>query len=174
MHQAVAQSLVDRLSAFPMRLDALVSGLPDADWRWRPDPKSWAIVEVVGHLLHEERVDFRHRLRLTLESPGEPWPPIDPEASVREERYIEADPADLLSGLERERRDSIAWLRSIAAPDWDVAYVHPRGDLRAGDLLASWTDHDLLHARQIVKRLHQIVLRDAAGYDCRYAGEWTA
>jgi len=46
--------------------------------------------------------------------------------------------------------------------------------IRLIDLLAVWADHDALHARQIIKRRHQMTVRDAAPYSCRYAGEWGA
>ena len=60
------------------RVGALVQGVSDQQARWKPDPDSWSILEVLNHLLDEEREDFRVRLDYTLHRPGEPWPPIDP------------------------------------------------------------------------------------------------
>ena len=58
-------------------------------------------------------------------------------------------------------------------PDWERAHDHPRlGPLRAGDLMASWIAHDLLHIRKIVRVLWEHHGRDTASYDTRYAGEW--
>lgn len=167
--------LIARLESFPVLLDRLAEGFEGDDWRWRPVPSVWAPVEIVAHLLREEREDFRVRLLMTLGSPGEAWPGIDPEGAIRENRDIDADPAVLLREFSAERAASVARLRSLDSPRWDASYTHPViGEIRAGDLLGAWADHDALHARQLVKRTHQMILRDAGPYSCRYAGEWTS
>ncbi|MCB0058173.1 MAG: DinB family protein, partial [Caldilineaceae bacterium] len=56
------------------RIAALVAGVPDEQARWKPDAESWSILEVVNHLLDEEREDFRVRIDYTLHRPGEKWP----------------------------------------------------------------------------------------------------
>lgn len=167
--------LIANLTGFPDLLDALVAGCSHDERRWRPDDGSWSITEILGHLLREEREDFRTRLRLTLESAGTPWPGIDPEGDVARHNDRDANTDGLLDGFRAERADSIVWLRSLGTPDWDAAHEHPTlGILRAGDLLAAWADHDMLHARQLIKRRHQRTQLDAGPYSCRYAGEWTA
>ena len=68
---------------------------------------------------------------------------------------------------------SLEWLRGLSRPDWDAAYTHPKlGVIRAGDLLASWCAHDVLHLRQMA-RWHWRRLQDAAGpFGTGYAGQW--
>lgn len=167
--------LIGRLESFPATLGAIVAGTRGDEWTWKPDPAGWAISEVLGHLLREEREDFRVRLRHTLEGIDGRWPPIDPEGDVAKHADIDADPAAMLSAFRDERADSVAWLRGLDAPDWDASYTHAEfGVFRAGDLLASWADHDALHARQLIKRVHQQIQTEAGPYSCRYAGEWTA
>ena len=56
------------------RVRALVEDIDEVQARWKPDPASWSILEVVCHLLDEEREDFRVRLDITLQRPGETWP----------------------------------------------------------------------------------------------------
>lgn len=167
--------LIDRLAAFPDLLESLVADTADDEWRWKPADGSWAVIEILGHLLREEREDFAVRLRMTLESPGRAWPGIDPEGDVESQRDIDADPAETLGAFRTARAGGVAWLRSLESPDWDAAYEHASlGRIRAGDLLAAWADHDALHARQLVKRRHQRIGINAGAYSCRYAGEWTA
>jgi len=167
--------LIGRLDAFPGILTPIAGAFTTGEWTRRPDDGAWAPVEILGHLLREEREDFRARLRLTLGSPGSAWPGIDPEGAVAEHRDIDLDPAETLAAFRRERAESTAWLRFLDAPDWGAAYQHPViGPIRAGDLLSAWADHDSLHARQLIKRAHQHTLADAGPYSCRYAGEWTA
>jgi hypothetical protein len=128
------------------------------------------------HLADEEVEDFRTRLELTLRDPTLPWPPIDPERSAVERRYNEADQHVVLDRFLTERQQSVSWLKSLPADiNWSANSSHPTaGTLHAGDLLASWAAHDLLHLRQITKRLFQLTLREAGTFETRYAGEWKA
>lgn len=164
-------ALIARLERLPDAAEALVAGLPAADWRWRPADGGWSILEIVGHLVAEEVDDFRTRARLTLEDPGRDWPRLDPEGAVKAGRFQERDPAERLRELRRERGASLAWLRTVAGGPWENVHVHAKPPpLRAGDLLASWAAHDARHLEQIAKRLHGLAARDGAPYDVGYAG----
>ncbi len=69
---------------------SLLSGIIDQEEAKRkPDPGSWSILEVVCHLLDEERLDFKPRLDITLHHPGEKWTPIDPQGWVIAKKYNE-------------------------------------------------------------------------------------
>lgn len=57
---------------------------PVEEISFRPAPDRRSLLEIVHHLLDEEVEDFRRRLRLTLDRPGEPWPFLDPEGRVIE------------------------------------------------------------------------------------------
>lgn len=169
-------SLVISLERFATVLPVLVRDVPASDARWKPPDGAWSILEVLGHLADEEVEDFRTRLELTLRDPTLLWPPIDPERSAVERRYNEADLHVVLDRFLTERQQSISWLKSLPAnTNWSISRSHPTaGTLHAGDLLASWAAHDLLHLRQITKRLFQITQRDAGTFETRYAGEWKA
>jgi hypothetical protein len=169
-----ARRLTDALEHNLPVLLALLEGRSGADAARRPTPHDWSLLEIACHLLDEEREDFRARLRLLLEDPAQPWPPIDPEGWVTARGYAERDLATVLRELEAERRASVAWLRGLGEVDWTVAHEHPvLGPLRAGDLLTSWAAHDALHLRQLARRLHQEVERDAGDFSPDYAGPWT-
>ncbi|MEJ2666086.1 MAG: DinB family protein [Deinococcales bacterium] len=53
----------------------------------------------------------------------------------------------------------------------DLDAVSPSGR-RAGDLLASWVAHDLLHVKQIAKLHYDYWSKIAQPYTVDYAGEW--
>ena len=151
-------------------LAAFFTDAEDDEVRWKPAPERWSMLEVLCHLRDEEKDDFRRRLSLTLEDPTRDWPPIDPEGWARERRYNERDLAESLAGFERERSASLAWLRSLDEPSWDRDHEHPAlGVLRAGDLLASWAAHDVLHIRQITNLRIAYLKLQAAPYSTRYA-----
>jgi hypothetical protein len=161
----------DRLEVNAGVFAALVARVPPEQARWKPEPAKWSVLEVMNHVADEEVEDFRRRLDLTLHQPGEPWPPIDPEGWAKERRYNQRDLDETLQRFLEERRRSVEWLRGLAAPDLERAFQHPKvGHLRAGDLLASWLDHDLIHIRQITRLHHQWLVERARPYGTDYAG----
>jgi hypothetical protein len=166
-------SLIERLDAGAAALAGVTAGLSDSQAAWRPAPDQWSLLEIACHLLDEEREDFRVRLDYTLHRPGEPWPSIDPTGWVRAHDYAGRAFAPTMAAFADERRRSLAWLRGLENPDWDAGYAHPKlGVIRAGDLLASWCAHDVLHLRQMA-RWHWRRLQDSAGpFGTDYAGQW--
>jgi len=130
------------------------------------------ILEVIGHLYDEERLDFRVRLDFMLHRPGEPWPAINPQGWVQEHRYNEEELQELLGGFLAAREDSVRWLRGLLSPNWEAVYEAPFGQIRAGDLLAAWVAHDLLHMRQLVELHWGYLVKEVEPYQVVYAGEW--
>jgi hypothetical protein len=145
----------------------------DAFVRWKPDEKTWSMLEVLGHLLDEEREDFRARIDFTLNRPGEPWPAIRPAEWVTERHYNAQDLSKQIGSWHQERVDSLEFLRAHEHADWMRAAQAPwGGELRAGDLLASWVVHDALHIRQINELYYTWQRRQLAPFDASYAGDW--
>lgn len=168
-------TVIRRLSHSPGVVDALTRDVTEAQARWKPEPDRWSMVEVVAHLADEESRDFRTRLRHLLEHRDGPWPPIDPEAWVVDERYAERALVDEVRRFEEERARSVAWLEALVDADWSSSYEHrSEGTLRAADLLASWLAHDLIHIRQL-NRLHRRYLESVTmpGARLGYAGRWS-
>lgn len=162
--------LIEGLERFPAALTAWLGAVSDADAARRPDGGGWSLVEIVNHLADEEVEDFRARLRSTLEDPGRPWDPIDPEGAVVERGHAARPLQPSLARFAAERRASVAWLRGLVEPRWDNTFEHPRGPLSAGDLLLSWAAHDVLHLRQIASRMHAVVSDALPGASSDYAG----
>jgi hypothetical protein len=150
----------------------LVHSVSDTQARWKPDPSSWSILEVINHLVDEEREDFRARLDLVLHHPEEAWQSIDPERWVTERRYNQRRLDQSCEAFLAAREDSIAWLRELTVPDWAVAYEAPFGRVAAGDIMAAWVAHDLLHLRQLVELHWAYLVAQVGPYSVRYAGAW--
>jgi len=164
------EEIIKRLANNREMVPGLVRGLEEELARWRPESGKWSILEVINHLVDEERDDFRKRLDLTLHQPGAAWPPNDPEAWVRERKYNERDFKNSLENLLSERRKSIAWLKSLGSPRWESAYEHPAfGTISAGDILCSWLAHDFFHARQISNILLEYTRELSAPFSIEYA-----
>jgi hypothetical protein len=153
-------------------IQGLVVGVSPAEARVRPEADAWSILEVVAHLLDEEREDFRPRLDLVLHRPHEVWAPIDPAAWVTARGYNDRELAATLSAFLAERERSLTWLATLTAPDWSREYRATFGPITAGDLAASWAAHDLLHTRQLLELRRARLLALTAPHSTRYAGDW--
>ena len=165
-------SLINQLTHQAEAIGALVQDVPDDQARWKPNPDHWSILEVIHHLYDEEIEDFRAHLDHILYHADQPWPRIDPGGWVTQRRYNQQDPAEMLAKFLAARQESLAWLRSLDAPDWHAAITMPWGALTAGDMLASWAAHDLLHLRQLVELHYAWTQRAVAPHNVAYAGEW--
>ena len=139
---------------------------------WKPTPDKWCMLEVLCHLVDEEREDFRTRVRSVLEDPDQAPPSIDPQGWVSSRKYLDQDFDMKLNEFLEERALSIAWLKSLADPKWENAYQHPKlGPMSAGLFLANWLAHDYIHIRQL-NRLAYEFHQDQSGIDLSYAGNW--
>lgn len=166
------RQIIRQMERSANRIAALVEGVSTEQARWKPDPASWSLLEVVCHLYDEEREDFRQRLDLILHQPGQAWPPIDPRGWVTARGYNQRELGPTLQSFLSERQASLAWLAGLEAADWQAAVPAPFGSIRAGDMLASWAAHDLLHLRQLVELQHAYLLELTAPFDAAYAGPW--
>ena len=167
-----AEPLFVELAGSAELIRALAAGLSTGEARSRPSADAWSVLEVICHLVDEEREEFRRRLDIILHRPGDAWPPIDPVGWITARRYNERDMPDMLERFLSERRQSLGWLRSLTSPHWEAEYPTRFGVMKAGDMLSSWVAHDHLHTRQLVELRRQPLLGLTRPYDVRYAGEW--
>jgi hypothetical protein len=164
------ENLTNRLLRQAEGIRALVHSVSDHQAHWRPDPDSWSILEVINHLVDEEREDFRARLQMMLHHPGETWRPIDPERWVTERSYNDRDLEPSLDAFGTARNESLAWLRGLSSPDWEATYEASFGQISAGDIMAAWVAHDLLHLRQLVELHWKYLETQAQPFGVEYAG----
>ncbi len=147
----------------------LASALTSEQARWKPDPESWSVYEVLLHLIYEERYDFRDYLDHVLHKPNHPLPKHPSFDDVKDERkHLQ----EQLAVFQEERDKSIAWLATLTDPDWHTEISFSWGEISAGELLASWLAHDLLHLRQLVELRYALTMHSSQPYGVRYAGEW--
>ena len=155
-----------------LALTWLVRDMPDELAKWRPDQDSWSVVEVMYHLIDEEREDFRQRLNYLLNMPGEQFPPIDPQNWPEERKYNERDLLTAIKTFINERAKSINWLRNLQTPNWENTTEHPvMGPMTATDMFAAWLRHDHLHLRQLNEIMMAWGEKEFEGRRYQYAGE---
>jgi hypothetical protein len=163
---------INQMSNHAETIRSLALGISAEQARWKPDPESWSILEVINHLYDEERLDFRVRVDTILHHRDQTWPPIDPQGWVTERGYNQRDLAQSVDNFLEERQNSIAWLKGLENPDWQASVKVTFGQFSAGDIFAAWVAHDLLHLRQLVELHWAYLLQAAEPYTVHYAGEW--
>jgi hypothetical protein len=166
------QLMIAQMKENARRIHALAEGVSPEQGGWKPDPAVWSILEVLGHLLDEERLDFRPRLDVILHQPGGSWQPIDPMGWVTAHQYSSLSLPAVLADFQAERRASLEWLAGLGRPDWQTVFQAPFGPITAGDMLSAWAAHDLLHLRQLVELHYAWLSQQAAPFTTRYAGDW--
>jgi hypothetical protein len=150
----------------------LLAGVSREAVLWKPEPTKWCLLEVLCHLVDEEREDFRARLEKILKDPNAHFEPIDPEVWAKERNYIQQDCDRKLREFLNERDKSVSWLQSLSSPQWNNTVLHPSiGPISAAQLLVNWIAHDYLHVRQIV-HLKYHFLQNNTKIDLSYAGKW--
>jgi hypothetical protein len=165
-------SIIAQLENNKATFQGLLKDLPEECYMWKSIPGSWCLLEIVCHLLDEEREDFRTRLRYALDTPELAPPMFDPLVWVTEREYIDQDYNKKLDEFIDERDKSVKWLRSLKTPKWDNAYQHPKlGRLSAHHYISNWLAHDYLHIRQIINNKHGY-LKQVSNNDLEYAGVW--
>ena len=164
---------LSQLAAQAESIRQLCAGVDDTQARWRPDADTWSLLEVINHLADEESEDFRTRLDRILHHPEDPWPPIDPAGWVLQRRYNQRDLGESLRRFSAAREESLEWLRSLGESDLNVSAPAPWGGrIRAGDILAAWVAHDLLHLRQLVELHYAWTAQRMGPWSVAYAGDW--
>lgn len=167
-----SEQLIQQLEASVAIVTGAVSSVTDEQARWKPAPERWSILEVLNHLVDEERDDFRTRLKNVLDDSPKTWDPIDPEGWAVERGYNERELSQTIADFKSERETSLEWLGNLDDPHWDNEYHHPAKAgriIKAGDLLSSWAAHDRIHIRQIAQISLEYVSAISKPYSVRYA-----
>jgi len=166
------QEIINQLSKNQMVFGNLLKEITHTQALWKPDFSSWNLLEVVCHLVDEEKFDFRTRVRLVLEDPEKELPKFNPLHWVREHKYLEQNIGLKTEEFLEERTKSIAWLNSLDHPRWENFYAHRTlGPITALSYLANWLAHDYIHIRQ-VNRLAYEFFEFHSSSNLSYAGKW--
>jgi hypothetical protein len=141
------------LERTPAVLRTLLTGLKD-DWIMNNEgPETFSPYDVVGHLVHGEKTDWRERILMILEQgTSKSFVPFDRFAQFEASKGKSLP--QLLDEFEKLRNESIQWLRSlnISESDLDKKGLHPvLGEVTLRQLLSTWAVHDLTHIAQVTR-----------------------
>jgi hypothetical protein len=152
------------LERTPAVLRALLVGLPERWTTINEGGETWSPYDVVGHLVHGERTDWIPRARIILaQGADRRFTPFDRFAHLNEgtERTLN----QRLDEFVHLRAEGLATLRGwhLTAEQLALTGVHPEfGEVTLGQLLATWTAHDLGHLVQVSRTMAR-QYRDAVG-----------
>lgn len=141
---------IEVLSATPAVIGSMLGGLSE-DWTASGTRKDWGPFDVVGHLINCEYTDWIPRARVIVDQGNNGiFPPFDRYAHFEQSEGKTL--AQLLDEFEAARASSLEVLRSWNLTGLDLLRegIHPDfGRVTLGQLLATWTVHDMTHIRQI-------------------------
>jgi len=165
-------TIIDELHKNHSVFQKLLEGTSQEHYRFKPDSSTWCLLEVLCHLLDEEREDFRARVKHVLEHPELPLQSISPKTWPVERDYLNQNFDTVLHDFLFERQQSVAWLRSLKEPNWNLSITNDAlGTMTAHSFLTNWLAHDYLHIRQI-NRIKYEYLNAKGSADLGYAGNW--
>lgn len=146
----------------------------EEEYHWKKNKEKWSLLEIICHLVDEEKEDFRVRLQNVLETPDMRPPAIDPVGWVTSRDYQLQHFDTKLSEFISERKKSIEWLKTLQHKNWDQGYKYGDfGHVNGHFFINNWAAHDYLHIRQIT-RVHYDYLQSISTVNVSYAGKWVA
>lgn len=141
------------LERTPDILKSLLMNL-SSDWTTKNEGQdTWSPYDVIGHLIHGEKTDWIPRAKIILsQNEDRQFESFDRFAQYKESQGKSL--SQLLDEFETLRTKNLSELQALTISDHDLKRegVHPEfGKVNLGQLLATWTVHDLGHISQITR-----------------------
>jgi hypothetical protein len=164
--------IITELSRNKEIFNALLFGKNRNEYLYKPATDKWCMVEVLCHLVDEEKEDFRTRVEYVLRNPLETLPTFDPTVWPETRNYLGQDFNKKLDEFLTERVKSTDWLKGLVEPKWKNANHHPEAGPRSAEyFLANWLAHDYIHIRQLNRLAFEYLQKDSNNV-LSYAGNW--
>jgi FMN phosphatase YigB (HAD superfamily) len=146
--------ILARMRADLAALTELTKELSVKRWRTRPEPASWAPVEIVCHLRDVDAEVNGPRFRALIHQTDAFVPAADPDRWAAERGYIGQDGPRALEDFCRSRLENIQLLESTDSAIWSRAALHALlGPTNLAELASFAADHDTLHLDQLRRAL---------------------
>lgn len=134
----------------PGVVEALLKDLHNAWVLSNEGPETFSPFDVLGHLIHGEKTDWRIRIEMILSERKDPFPPYDRFAQYRDSEG--KDIRQLIEEFKRLRHLNLEFLETLNLSQTDLERkgIHPAlGEVTLRNLIATWVVHDLSHLAQI-------------------------
>ena len=164
---------IDDLKKSADVIDLILDGVSQHDSEYKENKERWSLLEIVGHLLDIEKIDFRYEFEIIIADKEIPWPTFDIEELRVTNKYNEMNFIDQKKEFLSERNKSLEWLKALKNPELDKEHYQKKVNgikIKAGDVLASWVAHDLYHIRQIALVKWFVLNKRIVPYSSQYSG----
>lgn len=153
-------------------ISQLLSHIDSQQYLYREAKDKWNLLEVICHLVDEEREDFVVRIKSVLKDPLQQLPSIDPVGWVKSRNYMDQDYDSKLNEWIELRNANCSYLDQLKSVSWQNAYQHQHfGPMSAKLFLCNWLSHDYHHIRQIITIKRAYIIH-SSGESLEYAGDW--
>lgn len=141
--------LLRSLESFAGRVEALLSE-PGINWRWRPDPTSWSLSEVMCHLRDVESDVHLARYRAVINEDKPFISGVDSDDWAAAREYHAQNGREAAQTFLTLRRQSIDLLRELDYRQWERTASHAFfGTTTLHELINLAVQHDDAHWQQI-------------------------
>jgi DinB superfamily len=153
------QEIAARIDAAGTAIEAELGTLSEELASWHPAEGEWCVKEVLGHLIHTERIGFAGRIIEILAS-QEPSLRASGDAEPACGRPL----AEMLAEFGEQRARSVDRVARLQPADLARGGVHERvGRLTVNDILHEWVHHDRAHLKQILGNVQASVFPEMGG-----------
>jgi DinB superfamily len=148
-----------RIDAAGTAIEAELGTLSDELAAWHPAESEWCVKEVLGHVIHTERIGFSGRIAEILAA-DEPNLPASGDAPPACDRNL----AEMLAEFREQRTRSVDQVARLQPADLARGGIHERvGRLTVNDIIHEWIHHDRAHLKQILSNVQAYVRPNMGG-----------
>jgi hypothetical protein len=154
-----AKEVAGRIDAAGTAIEAELGSMSEELASWHPAEGEWCVKDVLGHIIHTERIGFAGRIAEILAA-EEPSLRASGDAPPSCDRNL----AEMLAEFREQRTRSIDRVASLQPADLARAGIHERvGRLTVNDIIHEWVHHDRAHLKQILANVQAYVWPDMGG-----------
>ena len=151
------------LAATPAMLRETLGRMPESIVATNLD-RDWSPKRILAHVVDVDAPAFADRLRRIVAEDKPSLTSIDAMAHLEESGLMSSPTSDLLDRLERERRETCEWLRTLTDDQIARTATHDSaGKLTASNLLHYWAYHDIAHLRGIQRMVQSVLIHETGG-----------
>ena len=148
----------ERLGSARAKLLAVVEGLDEAAWDWRPGDGRWSVRLTLAHVgsAHWSHLEVARSL-VAGEMIDLPGFELDEWNESRVAERADWSPLKILADLKAAQDATLAFITGLEAKDLETRGVHPvLGEVSVDQVLRVIALHDSLHRRDILRLLRQM------------------
>lgn len=140
----------DSLAAMSDALQRRLTGLTEAELRFKPGAETFSVLENVWHLRDIEVEGYARRLGLLLQAENPLLPDLDGSALARERRYNNQPLQPALEAFLASRRANLAILAHVTPAQLERRGTFENvGEVSLARLLQLWVEHDQGHLKEL-------------------------